>query len=75
MTTSFSFGCGGSGEEVDGRCGCEDMRVLCDRVASGGSRHTGSGCNLLGSDLCGSRIDRMVLWTWHSGGGGGRVLG
>ena len=75
MTTSFSFGYGGSGEEVDGRCSCEDMRALCGRVASGGSRHTGSERSLLGSDRCDSRIGRMVLWKWHSGGGGGRVLG
>ena len=75
MMMSFSFGYGGNGEEVDGRCSCKDMRVLCDRVASRGSRHIGSGRNLLGSDWCGSRISRMVLWRWHSGGGGGRVLG
>ena len=75
MTTSFSFGYGGNGEEVGGWCSCEDMRVLCDRVASGGSRHTGSGRNPLGSDQRGNRISRMVLWRWHSRGGGGRVLG
>ena len=58
---SFSFGYEGSGEEVDVRCSCEDMRGLCDWVASGGSRRTGSGCSLLGSVRCGSRKGRMIL--------------
>ena len=75
MITSSSFGYGGNGEEVDGMCSFEDMRVLCDRVASEGSRHIGSGRNFPGNDQCGSRTSRMVLWRWHSGGGGGRVLG
>ena len=43
MMMSFSSGCGGSGEGVDGKCSCEDMRGLCDQVASEGSRRIGSG--------------------------------
>ena len=42
MMMSFSCGFGGSGEEVDGKCSCEGMRELCDRVASRGSRCTRS---------------------------------
>ena len=61
MMMSFSFGCEGSDEEVDGKCSCEGMQELCDRVASRGSRCTGSGYNLLGSVQCGSRKDRMIL--------------
>ena len=75
MTMSFSFGCGRSGKEVDGKCSCEGMRGLCDQVASGGSRRIGSGRSFLGSVQRGSRIDRMVPWRWHSGGGDDRVLG
>ena len=58
---SFSFGCEGSDGEVDRKCNCEGMQELYDRVASGGSRHTGSGCSFLGSVQCGSRRDRMAL--------------
>ena len=72
---SFSFGCGRSGEEVDGKCSCEGTRVPYDQVANGGSRRIGSGCNFLGSVQRGSRTSRMVLWRWRSGGGGDRVLG
>ena len=61
MTMSFSFGYEGSGKEVDGKCSCEGMQELCDQVASGGSRRTGSGCSFLGNVQCGSRRDRMVL--------------
>ena len=75
MTMSFSFGCEESGEEVDGTSSCEGMQGLCDQVASGGNRRIGNGCNSLGSVLCGNRRGRTVLQTWHSGGGGGRVLG
>ena len=58
---SFSFGCEGSNEEVDGKCNCEGMQEPCDQVASGGSRCTGSGCSFLGNVQCGSRRGRMVL--------------
>ena len=75
MTMNFSLGCGGSGEGVDRKCSCEGMQGLCDRVASEGSRYIGSGCSSLGSVLCGSRRDRMVLRTRCSVGEGGRVLG
>ena len=52
---SFSFGCRGSDEEVDGRCSYGDRQEPCDWVANRGSRHMGSGCNVLGSVLHGSR--------------------
>ena len=61
MMMSFSFGYGGSGEGVDGKCSCEGMRGLCDRVASEGSRRIGNGCSFLGSVLCGNRRGRMIL--------------
>ena len=72
---SFSFGYEGSNEEVDRKCSCRGMREFCDWVASGGSRHIGSGYNFLGSVPHGSRRGRMVLQTWRSEGGDGRVLG
>ena len=72
--TSFSFGYGGSGEEVDGKCSCEDMQGLCDQVASEGSRRIDSGCSSLGSVLCGNRRGRMILQMRRSGGGDDRVL-
>ena len=72
---NFSFGYEGSDEEVDGKCSFEGMQGLCDQVASGGSRHIGSGYNFLGNVQCGSRKDRMVLLMGRSGGEGGRVLG
>ena len=75
MMMSVSSGYGGSDKEVDGRCSYEGMRVLCDRVASGGSRRIGSECNFLGSVQCGNMIGRMVLQMRRSGGGGDRVLG
>ena len=75
MMMSFSFGCEGSGEEVDGKCSCEGMQGLCDPVASGGSRCIGNGCNFLGSALYGNRKGRMVLQMWRSGGEDDRVLG
>ena len=61
MTMSFSFGYGGSGEGVDGKCSCGGMRGPCDQVASGGSRRIGSGYNFLGSVPYGNRRDRMIL--------------
>ena len=61
MTTSFSFGYGGNGEEVDGKCSYEGMQALCDQVASGGSKHIGNGYSFLGNVQCGSRRDRMAL--------------
>ena len=61
MMMSFSFGYEGSDEEVDGKCSCKGTQGLCDQVASGGNRCTGSGYNFLGSVQCGSRKDRMVL--------------
>ena len=75
MTMNFSLGCGGSGEGVDRKCSCEGMQGLCDQVASGGSRHIGSGYSFLGSVLYGNRRDRTVLQMWRSGGGDDRVLG
>ena len=72
---NFSFGYEGSGEGVDGKCSCEGMRGLCDRVASEGSRCIGSGCSSLGNVQCGNRRGRMILSTWRSGGGDDRVLG
>ena len=57
---SFSFGCEGSDEEVDGKCSCGGRQELCDQVASRGSRHIGNGYSFLGSALYGSRKDRMV---------------
>ena len=61
MMMSFSFEYEGSSEGVDRKCSCEGMQGLCDRVASGGSRCIGSGCNFLGSVPCGNRIGKMVL--------------
>ena len=61
MMMSFSFGYAGSGEEVDGKCSCEGMRGLYDRVASVGSRRIGSGCNFLGNAQYGNRRGKMVL--------------
>ena len=72
---TFSFGCKGSDEEVDGKCSCGGRQELCDQVASGGSRHIGNGYSFLGNVLYGSRRGKMVLQMWHSGGGDGRVLG
>ena len=57
---SLSFVYAGSDGGVDGKCSCEGMQVLCDLVASRGSRCIGSGCNSLGNVLRGSRIGRMV---------------
>ena len=59
--TSFSFGYEGSDKGVDGKCSCGGMQELCDQVASGGSRHIGSGYSFLGNVLYGSRRGRMVL--------------
>ena len=75
MMMSFSSGYEGSGEEVDGKCSCEGMQGLCDQVASGGSRHIGSGYNFLGNVQCGSRKGKTVLQMWHNEEGDGRVLG
>ena len=75
MTMSFSFGCEGSDEEVDGRCSYRDRQGPCDWVASGGSRHTCSECSFLGSVLHDSRRCKMILQKWHSEGGDVRVLG
>ena len=75
MMMSFSFEYEGSGEEVGGQCSCEGMRGPCGQVASEGSRCIGNECNSLGSVRCDSRIGKMVLQRWHSGGGGGKVLG
>ena len=61
MMMSFSFGYEGIGGEVDGKCSCEGMRGLCDRVASEGSRRIGSGYSSLGSVLYGSRRGKMIL--------------
>ena len=72
---SFSFGYEGSDEEVGGKCSFEGMQGLYDQVASGGSRHIGSGYNFLGNVQCGSRKGRMVLLMGRSGGEDGRVLG
>ena len=72
---SFSFGCEGSNEGVDGKCSCGGMQELCDQVASKGSRHTGNGYSFLGSVWCGSRRGRVVLQMWHSIEGDGSVLG
>ena len=57
------------------RHGSEVTRAGCEQVASGGSRCIGSECNLLCSVLHDSRKGRMILLTWHSRGGGGRVPG
>ena len=58
---SFSFGCEGSDGEVDRKCNCEGMQELCDQVASGGSRRTGSGYSFLGNVQRGSRKGKMAL--------------
>ena len=77
MTTSFSFGCEGSDEEVDGRLSgsYRDRQEPCDQIASRGSRCIGSGCDFLGSVLHDNRKCKMILQKWQSKEGDGRVLG
>ena len=63
MMMSFSSGCKENDEE-GGKIllrSYEGRQGLCGQVASGGSRHIGSGCSLLGSVLYGSRKDKMIL--------------
>ena len=47
----------------------------CDLVANKDMRCTDSGYSLPGSGQCGSMRDRTILWTGHSKGGGGVILG
>ena len=61
MTTCFSSGCEGSNKEMGKRCSFGGRQELCDQVASGGSRHIGSGCSSLGNVLYGDRKGRMIL--------------
>ena len=50
--------------EVVGRIAdsCGDMRGLCDPVATGGRRYTGSGRSPVGNAQYGSRTGKTFLW-------------
>ena len=77
MMKKLSSGCGGSNEEVvvRGNDSCGGRQGPCGQVASGGTRHIGSGHSPLGSVLCDSRKGRMLLGKRCSIEGGGRGLG